>query len=434
MMKHSVILWVAAGVMLLGVVGAVLGSEQQAPPGRGAATLEALVAEALERSAELRALEERARAAEAMVRPAGALPDPMAMVGLSNIPVGSGAQLDQDMMSSVMLSVSQEVPPGSRRRLMREAQGDEAAMLGAEVEDKRNDIIRRVKRAYIDVQYREAALSVAERNREAAKEMLATAEGLYATGKAMQQDVFQAQVRVSQMVDMVLMQRREREAATTRLNRLLYRPPDQPLPGLPALAMRPLGADPEALRARALEANPGLRAMAIRAERAQKEEGVAASGIEPSLAFSFSYMIRQQIEMNPDSGDDMWSATVGMNLPWFRRRDTVDREVEAAQARRRAAESDAEAMRNELPAMVDEMLIDIGRAEEQLALLETGLLPQAEGAYAASRASYATGRGDLLDVLDNQMNLYNLEVQRAMLLAEWERSLAEVEYVVGGLE
>ncbi|HUU54725.1 MAG TPA: TolC family protein, partial [Armatimonadota bacterium] len=122
--------------------------------GEGAAPndelLEALVGEALGMSAELAALRERAAAAEAMVRPAGALPDPMAMAGLSNIPVGTGVQLDQDMMSSVMLSLSQEVPPGSRRRLMREAQGDEAAMLRAQVEDKRNDIVRRVKRAYID--------------------------------------------------------------------------------------------------------------------------------------------------------------------------------------------------------------------------------------------------------------------------------------------
>ena len=156
--------------------------------------------------------------------------------------------------------------------------------------------------------------------------------------------------------------------------------------------------------------------------------------IDPHWTFSFSYMIREQMAMNPESGTDMWSATVGMNLPWFRRRDTVDREVEAAQAMRRAMESEVAAMRNELPAMADEMLIDIGRAEEQLSLLETGLMPQAEGAYAASRASYASGKGELLDLLDNQMNLYTLELQRAALLAERERALAELEYVVGGLE
>ncbi len=395
-------------------------------------SLEAVAVEAVARSEELAAMRDRIAAAEAMVRPAGALPDPMAMVGLSNVPVGSGLQLDEDMMSGVMLSLSQEVPPGSRRRLMREVQGDEVAMLRADMEDKRNDIIRRVKGAYIDVQYRQAALSVAERNREVAKEMLATAEGLYATGRAMQQEVFQAQVRLSQMVDMVVMQGREREAAARRLNRLLYRPADQPVPELPALAMTPAELDAEALRQQTLGANPGLRAMGIRAQQAQRDEGLAASRTKPNLTFAFSYMIRQQLEMNPDSGDDMWSATVGLNLPWFRRRDTVDREVEAAQARRRAAESDVEAMRNDLPAMVDEMVIDIRRAEEQLVLLETGLMPQAEGAYAASRASYAAGKGELLDLLDNQMNLYSLELQRVMLLAERERTLAELEYALGG--
>jgi outer membrane protein TolC len=74
----------------------------------------------------------------------------------------------------------------------------------------------------------------------------------------------------------------------------------------------------------------------------------------------------------------------------------------------------------------------VKRAEEQLALVDTGLLPQAEGAYAASRASYATGMGDVLSLLDNQMNLYNLELQRVMLLRDRERAIAEIEYLVGG--
>jgi len=106
--------------------------------------------------------------------------------------------------------------------------------------------------------------------------------------------------------------------------------------------------------------------------------------------------------------------------------------VEAAGARRAAAEQGVEAMRNEVGAMVEELAIDTHREEEQLALVETGLLPQAEGAYAASRASYATGQGGLLELLDNQMNLYNLELQRLMLLAERGRSVAELEYMVGG--
>jgi len=432
----------AAAALLMAAGPGVMAGDARAgeadaePPtveaGAEAPAVEALVSEALEQSAELRALEERVRAAEAMVGPAGALPDPMVGVGVSNVPVGSGVQLDQDMMSSVMLMASQAVPPGSMRRLMREAQAAEAAMLRAELEDARNDIIRRVKKAYIDVQFRDGAVEIAGRNRDLAEDMLRTAEARYGTGKAMQQDVFQAQVRLSQMVDMVVMHRREREGAAARLNRLLYRAPGAGMPRLAGLAKGDEMVDAEGLRALAEAGNAGLEAMRRGVVHAEKMEGATAAGIQPHLSFSFQYMIRQQLEMMPESGTDMWSASVGMSLPWVYRREKVDREVEAAGARRAAAERGVEAMRNELGAMVEEHTIDIHRAEEQLTLVETGLLPQAEGAYAASRSSYATGMGSLLELLDNQMNLYNLELQRLMLLAERGRSVAELEYTVGG--
>ena len=395
-------------------------------------SLEAMIAEAESRSEELSALQDRIAAAEAMVRPARALPDPMASAGLQNIPVGKGIQLDQDMMSSVMLMLSQEVPPGETRRLRGDVQGDEAAMLQAQWEDRRNDIVRRVKRAYIDVQYREAALAIAQQNQELSQEMLSTAEARYATGRGTQQDVFQAQVRLSRMIDMVVMQKRERAAAATRLNKLLYRPPDREVPKLEPLVKTPVEVQAESLRARTLEANPQLREMVTRVAQAAKSERLAKLGLRPNLNFAFTYMIRDQLEMDPNSGDDMWSATVGLNLPWVYRRDKVDQEVKAAGSTHSAAESDVAAMQNELSAMVDELLIDIGRAEEQLSLVETGLLPQAEGAYSASRTAYSTGKSGFLSLLDDQMNLANLELERVTLLADHERSVAEVEYTAGG--
>ncbi len=431
MVRAWMVLAVAAALLMpagpeAAAAEALAGAAVAEPP-----TVEALLSEALEQSAELRALEERIRAAEASVGPAGALPDPMVGVGLSNIPVGSGIALDEDMMSGVMLMASQAVPPGSMRRQMREAQAAEAEMLRAELADARNDLVRRVKRAYVDVQFRDEAVEIARRNRDLAEDMLRTAEALYATGKAMQQHVFEAQVRLSQMVDMVVMHQREREAMVARLNRLLYRPPDAPLPGLPALAKGSAMVDAEGLRALAEDGNAGLDAMRRGVVHAERMAGATAAGEKPHVVYSFEYMIRQPMgEMG--GGTDMWSASVGMSLPWVRRSGKLDREVEAAEARRAAAEREVEAMRNELGAMVEEHATDVRRVDEQLALLETGLMPQAEGAYAAARASYATGMGELTELLDNQMNLYNLELQRAMLLAERGRSMAELEYMVGG--
>jgi outer membrane protein TolC len=394
--------------------------------------MQAAVAEALDNSEELAAIRARIQAAEAKVRPAGALPDPMVSAGLQNIPVGQGVAIDKDMMSSFAVMASQEVPPASMRRAMRAVMSDDVAMFTASLGDARNDIVRKVKQAYLEVQYRDEALAIAERNRDVAQDMLATAEARYATGKVMQQDVFQAQVRLSQMVDMVVMQQRERAMAASRLNRLLYRPQTEPVPKLPPLASTEAALDTAALRAIAAQQNPKLQEMRIRVSQAAQSEQVAALGIRPMWTFTLGYMIRQPLEMQADSGDEMWSATAGITLPWLYRRDKVDEQVRAARAEREAAARDVDAMVNELSAMVEETLIDIGRADEQLALVETGLLPQAESAYAASRATYATGTGEVLDLLMNQMNLYNLELQRVMLLRQREQAIAALEYTVGG--
>ena len=422
---------VALGTALL-AAGAAGDEVKTDPTAPAVLTMEAAIAEALDRSQELAALRARIEAADAAIRPAGALPDPMLSAGFQNIPLGEGLSINRDMMSSFAVMASQEVPPSSMRREMKAVMGDDVLMLRGALDDARNDTVRKVKQAYIDVQYRGEALTLAENNRDVAQDMLATAEARYATGKVMQQDVYQAQVQLSQMVDMVVMQQRERAMAASRLSRLLYRDQAEAVPKVSPLGRSEAAPDPTALRERAVQHNPKLREMRIRVEQAAKSERVAALGIRPMWTFSFAYMIRQQMAMDPASGTDMWSATAGITLPWLYRRDKVDEEVRGARAEQEAAAHDLEAMQNELSAMIEETAIDIGRADEQLSLVETGLLPQAESAYAASRATYATGTGEVLDLLMNQMNLYNLELQRVMLLMQRERAMADLEYTVGG--
>jgi outer membrane protein TolC len=395
-------------------------------------TLEAMVAEAVERDAELTALGERVRAAEAMVAPMGALPDPMALVALSNVPMW-GLELDRTPMSGVEAGVSQQVPGSGKRRLRREVQSQAAEILRARYRDRRNDVARRVRRTYFDIQYLDEALEIGEQSKGLAEDFLATAEARYATGKGLQQDVFRAQVRLSRMVDLMVALRETRSAAATRLNKLLYRPASSVVPRLPRLEERKLsqGLDGEALAARAEAENPRLEELRIGATQAATKEALAAQGLRPDFTLGLKYRLRESVPMDPVRGEDFWSLSAGMSLPWLYRRDKVDQEVEAAGAERRAREAEVEALRNELSARVEELVIELRRLGVQIALLETGLLPQAEGALSSSYSAYRTGQVELLTLMDNQMNLYNLQLQRIALMAERERDLAELDYVVG---
>ena len=427
------LLMACSALALATVAGATLPAPTEAAPNdppTAELTLESVLAEALENSAELEAVWAQIRAAEASTAPAGALPDPMLSLSVSNVPVG-GVRLDQTPMSGVELGLSQLVPGGSKRSLRRQGRELEALALRARYQDRRNDLVRRVRRAYYDLQYLDAAVVIAEQNKQLAQDLLATAEARYATGGGLQQDVFRAQVRLSRMIDFVVALRQRRAAAAVRLNRLLYRPASQPVPAPPPLTRTYLPLADRALGIRALESNPRLAEARTRVEQMETYARLAAEGIRPNFTLGFKYRFRQEVPMDPVRGEDFWSASAAINLPWIRRSQRVDQEVVGAQAQRLAAASSLEALRNEITARTDEVLVEIARDDEQLSLLETGLLPQAEGALASSLAAYATGQVSFLTLIDNQMNLYQLQLQWLDLIADHERNLADLEYLVG---
>ena len=410
-----------------------LAALAQAAVDRAAAppTLESLIAQGIQNSPGLRSLHYQIRAAEAMIAPAGALPDPMLEIGLKDIPVGAGISLNRDTMSGLEVMVSQMVMPSAKRRLDRGMQADMARMVRERYADKRNDIVRRVTKAYREVQAMDEQIRITEQNKQLAADMLAAAEASYATGKVMQQDVFMSQVRLSQMVDMLLAMRKERANAEVMLGEALTRPTGFTIGPLPPPERTPAAMEAESLVAAAEAASPQLLEMRVRVEQAEKQVRLAALGLKPDYTFSFAYMTRQTVEMEPMSGDDMWSAAVGINLPWVYRRDKTDQQRKSAAAARCAAEADVAAMQNELAAMIRQRVNDIYSADQQLALLDTGLLPQSEGAVAAARSAYVVGKGSITAMLDSQMSFLNLQLQRSRLTAEREINLAELTYLIG---
>ncbi|MFB3883303.1 MAG: TolC family protein [Armatimonadota bacterium] len=392
-------------------------------------TLRALIAEAEANSRELAALRDQIAAAEARAIAARALPDPMASAGLTNIPVG-GISLDRDMMSGAELMLSRDITTSARRRLRGDIQQAEADALRELYTTTRSDLVREVTRAYIDLQFLDEALLIAEQNRLLAADVLAIAESQYSTGRAMQQDVFQSQVQLSRMVDSLILLRRQRAAAVARMNRYLYRPLDQALPSLPPLSASPAPSQPvtpEALQ----QGNSVLRQSLARLHQADRRLDLANQWRRPDYSLSFRYMYRQQVDDDPMTGDDMWGVSLGIGLPWLNRAPH-EQEVKAARADRNSIEQTVQAQLNDLSARLEELSIEIARAEEQLSLVETGLLPQAEAALAATRSAYITGRTDAVNVLTSQLSLYNLQLERSQLLRDHEQNVAEYQYQLSG--
>ncbi|MCA9512621.1 MAG: TolC family protein, partial [Myxococcales bacterium] len=73
----------------------------------------------------------------------------------------------------------------------------------------------------------------------------------------------------------------------------------------------------------------------------------------------------------------------------------------------------------------------LARADAALALLRTGLVPQAAQSFEASRSAYEVGRLDFTDVLESQMRLLDVEVRAERARADRHAGWAGLEAVVG---
>jgi outer membrane protein TolC len=74
---------------------------------------------------------------------------------------------------------------------------------------------------------------------------------------------------------------------------------------------------------------------------------------------------------------------------------------------------------------------ELVRSSAEGALLETGLVPQAQQSLEASRSAYKVGRIEFLSLLDSQVRLLEAELRLARARADKRRAFAALEAAAG---
>jgi outer membrane protein TolC len=174
----------------------------------------------------------------------------------------------------------------------------------------------------------------------------------------------------------------------------------------------------------AVKQNPLLRASEARGQAQQARLSLAQKGSKPDIDLSIQYGQR-------DYRPDMISAVVSLPIP-LHRGSRQQQEILEARSDLVATEADRRAQINSVRAQVAKLVSDIERERTELALYVKAILPQGSAAASASLASYQAGRSDLLSVLDNQSTLFTYQTAYYRALADFAKSLADLEQVVGG--
>ncbi|MGA2257711.1 MAG: TolC family protein, partial [Thermoguttaceae bacterium] len=229
-----------------------------------------------------------------------------------------------------MVAFSQKFPWPGKRELRGNAAAAEANAMQGEMGDTRLRLAEMTRMAYYDFYLAERMTEVNATTRKLLTQFREIARNKYETSQATEQDVLQTDVELANLQSRSTEISRDQQVAKARINTLLHRTPDCPLPPPAArLSLRDTLPEAAVLQGLAERSRPDLYAASARAKAEEANLALAYKEYYPDIAIAAKY--------DGFMPDDM-RAQVGMqmNVPLqFSRRSAAVREAEARTQQRR---------------------------------------------------------------------------------------------------
>lgn len=400
-----------------------LGQKNSETPLRGSSvTLEELVDVALARNPAIKSAGVRVEALRARIPQARALPDPMVSGGWMGNVIPFSVQRG-DPSSYRGLTVSEALPFPGKLKLKGQIADREAEAAWWIYENTRRNIVAQVKEAYYDYFYFEKAISITEKDEDLLKKLENIAEARYKVGKGIQEDVLRAQVELSRILQQLTILHQQDQTAKVRINTLLYRNPESPLPPPAPFEQSELTYTLDSLYQMARENDPGLQQDRRTIEANRYAVNLAQKAYDPDFTVGYTYWQRPLMP-------DMHGAMVGINLPIFYKTKQRQGVIEASNGLI-SARRELDNQRTTVNFEVKQEYLAATASEDLARLYSKAIVPQSSLALESAMSSYEVGKLDFLSMLDNFINVLDYEVGYYRQLSDFQIALARLEPLVG---
>jgi len=382
-------------------------------------SLAALINELESANPEIKAARQRWEAAQAVVPQVQTLPDPKLQFGYQRMPMQPPA------VQGAMYGFGQEIPFPGKLKLKGEVAQREAERLEQEFQAVRLRLLAGVKEAYFALHFVHKSMEIVERNKALLIQFEKTAKARYSVGQAAQQDVFRAQVEISRVLDRLAVLEQRKESLHAAINRLLNRPPIDPL-GTPEEIQVPLLTQslPE-LTKRAENFSPVLLASAKGIARSEQAVSLARKQFFPDFDVTALGLRNDLIN------DNGYQVMVGIKIPLFY--ESKQRQgVKEAVASLNGAREELTAARQEILFQVKDAFVQTQRAERLITILRDALIPQSTLALQAAQVSYSIGKVDFLTLLNSLLTLQENQLELHGEMVAHEQAIARLEALTGG--
>jgi cobalt-zinc-cadmium efflux system outer membrane protein len=397
----------------------------QAPPPLPEA-LQVLTEQVLQHNPGLQAQRARVAAAARTPSQAYALPDPTADAEFMNLSVNH-PDLSGTLTKSVSVGITQTFPYPGKRALLKERAEREAAVEAAKLAAMESDLRGRAIGAAYGLALAQRLLDLNGQTQDTLAAAAKSAEGLYAAGLGRQADLLLAQTALTraQADRQELLQRRQ--VAVDELERLAGGPVDSDgLAALPLPEPSPLPAF-ESLTAALAQGAPSVLAAKALEPAGESEAALARKNFKPDFVVGARY---RHNDMSMGGGDFL-TATFGLTLPFFHRKNRYQPALQEALDLLESARMETQDARVEARYDLAEAYQQALRDQRVYQLDQGGLLIQARQAYESSLAGYAVGKVDFSTLLTALTNLYAYQAETLSAQAGYQRARARMEAVAG---
>jgi outer membrane protein, heavy metal efflux system len=399
-----------------------LAASAQGPSEESTLTLSEVLRETFANNPAVHSAAHTVAAQRRKVPQARALPDPQVTVGwMGNATPFS--VMAGDPSSYRGFGAMQTLPYPGKLKLRGEMASKDVQAAQADYESVRRRLAAQAKATFYEYSFYDKALQVAFKNKDLLEKLSQISESRYRVGKAMQQDVLKSHTEISLLLQKITVLQQQRATAQARLNVLMARSPDSPLPPAAEVALTPFSRTLEELYQVAATNNPALQRDQAMVERNQVAVDLAHKEYRPDLSVAFMYQQR-------DDQPDMKGATFTVNIPVFYRGKQREA-LRQAQEEVISAEKGKEDRLNETRFELKQSYLAAKAAKDLADLYTKAVIPQASLALDSSMSAYQVGSGDFLAVFSNFSTLINYETDYYRQVADYQMALANIESLTG---
>ncbi len=390
--------------------------------------LDDLIKIAKEKNPRLRSLYSAIQVDSAKIPQAGALPDPILSLNILNLPTNSFT-FDQEPMTGKQIALKQLFPFPGKLGLKEDISSEGTAISRANYQEYQNQMIKDLKIGYYDLYIVDKSIEITDKNQQLLKQFTEIAESKYKVGKGLQQDVLKAQVELSKMIDRLIQLEQKRAVKQAQINTILNQPVNMPLgtPEEPEFTM--LDKTLDTLQIIAKINRPLLMGWESMKKQSSLKVDLAKKDYWPNFGVFLAYTQRDELQ-NGNPGYDFVSGGISLSLPIYSG-SKQSKKVEETTYSKSMVDERYQQILNQVYFELENKLTSVEKNAKLVELYKTGIIPQASQSLESAMIGYQTDKVDFLTLINNQITLFNYELDYYRVISDYNKDLASLEYVTG---